>query len=112
MIGTILALYDFGSKQEYIYRTSKIKEISGASVLLAGMYREFNSILQLQEPKIELKYTVDEPFELSAFVNGAGKPDGEVLYDGGIDHGAAHSAEIYCYLVRLLMGKCGLNSLF
>ena len=83
MIGTILALYDFGSKQEYIYRTSKIKEISGASVLLAGMYRKFNSILQLQEPKIELKYTVDEPFELSAFVNGAGKPDGEVLYDGG-----------------------------
>ena len=42
----ILTLYDFASKQEYIYRTSKIKEIAGASKLLADMYKVFADIFR------------------------------------------------------------------
>lgn len=37
----ILALYDCRSKQEYIYRTNKIKEISGGSKLLSNVYQRF-----------------------------------------------------------------------
>ena len=36
-----LALYDLRSKQEYIYRTNKIREISGGSALLSKMYDKF-----------------------------------------------------------------------
>ena len=34
----ITAIYDCRSKQEYIYRTNKIREIAGASRLLADVY--------------------------------------------------------------------------
>ncbi len=34
----ITAIYDCRSKQEYIYRTNKIREISGASKLLSNVY--------------------------------------------------------------------------
>lgn len=37
----VLALYDCRSKQEYIYRTNRIREISGGSALLAGVYESF-----------------------------------------------------------------------
>ena len=77
-----LALYDFASKQEYIYRTSKIKEISGASILLSEMYEEFINILK--ENKINILYKEDGsycPFDCDSFpADGA---DGQVLYDGG-----------------------------
>lgn len=36
-----LALYDLRSKQEYIYRTNKIREISGGSALLSKVYDHF-----------------------------------------------------------------------
>lgn len=76
----VLALYDFASKQEYIYRTSKIKEISGASALMSGMYRKFVDILK--EAGISLKYDVESVFSLNGFTNDENS-DGEVLYDGG-----------------------------
>ncbi len=66
----VLALYDFASKQEYIYRTSKIKEISGASALLEGMYRTFAQ-------KTGICYDLDSQFDENN-IN-----IGEVLYDGG-----------------------------
>ena len=37
----ILALYDCRSKQEYIYRTNRIRQISGASQILSDVYSEF-----------------------------------------------------------------------
>lgn len=37
----VLAIYDFRSKQEYIYRTNRMREITGASELIAGMYARF-----------------------------------------------------------------------
>ena len=77
--GKVLALYDFASKQAYIYKTSKIKEISGASILLSGMYREFVEVLK--ENNIILKYDVNDAdhaaFDSDSMING------EVLYDGG-----------------------------
>ncbi len=75
----VLALYDFGSKQNYIYRTNKIKEISGASALLAGMYKEFSEILNKEG--ISFVYDLTKPFSMKEFENG--KYDAEVLYDGG-----------------------------
>ena len=35
--GCVTALYDCSSKQEYIYRTNRIREISGGSELLANV---------------------------------------------------------------------------
>ncbi len=87
---SVLALYDFASKQEYIYRTSKIKEISGASELLAGMYTKFVKILK--DSRITLAYkNKDEtycPFDFDTFPNVTVNQevisvDGQVLYDGG-----------------------------
>ena len=37
----LLALYDLRSKQEYIYRTNRIREISGGSALLSKVYERF-----------------------------------------------------------------------
>lgn len=39
--GCVTALYDCRSKQEYIYRTNRIREISGGSELLANVYGMF-----------------------------------------------------------------------
>lgn len=69
-----LALYDFASKQQYIYRTSKIVEISGASTLLAEMYDKFVSLANLRKD-------MTQPFSLEAFEHS--NVPGEVLYDGG-----------------------------
>ena len=74
----VLALYDFASKQEFIYRTSKIKEISGASTLLSEIYAKFPLILN---PQVALNYDLTVPFSVDLF--DAGAADGEVLYDGG-----------------------------
>lgn len=87
----ILALYDFASKQEFIYRTSKIKEISGASAMLSGIYKKFVKILKSNG--ITIKYDIDmyvengkivevNPFDINDFETN-NEIDGEVLYDGG-----------------------------
>ncbi len=78
--GKILSLYDFASKQAYIYKTSKIKEISGASALLSGMYMSFVDILK--KNSIILNYDVTKPFSIIDFENSC-ETDGVVLYDGG-----------------------------
>ena len=78
--GEVLSLYDFASKQAFIYRTSKIKEISGASALFSGMYNVFVGILK--NNGIILKYDVTAHFSIQGFENNK-DIDGEVLYDGG-----------------------------
>lgn len=75
----VLALYDFGSKQNYIYQTNKIKEISGASALLAGMYKKFSEILNNEG--ISFIYDLTKPFSIKNFE--ADNYDAEALYDGG-----------------------------
>jgi len=71
-----LALYDFKSKQEFIYRTSKIREISGASALLSGIYKKFAEILNNEG--IDFLYDTTIPFDYSKVKN-----DATVVYDGG-----------------------------
>lgn len=82
----VLALYDFASKQEYIYKTAKIKEISGASALLDGLYTQF--IAWLKENNITIYDNLYDAFDSSHFIDGfytAGgtEYDGVVLYEGG-----------------------------
>lgn len=76
----VLALYDFASKQEFIYRTSKVKEISGASKLLSDMFIKFCDVLK-ENGKI-LKYDLSTEFSWRSFESDNGII-GEVLYDGG-----------------------------
>lgn len=71
----VLALYDFASKQEFIYRTSKIKEISGASALLANLYKDF---IRMSNAQYHIIYDVETEFDINQF-----NADGQVLYDGG-----------------------------
>ena len=78
----VLALYDFASKQEFIYRTSKIREISGASAMLSGMYKKFNDILSENGSSTKIKYDLEETFTVEGFVVNE-DIDAEVLYDGG-----------------------------
>ena len=82
---TVLALYDFASKQEFIYRTSKIKEISGASDLLSKIYEKLIDVVndtdKLDNQKYSVIYDVKTDFSLSGFEES--NADGIVLYDGG-----------------------------
>lgn len=78
----ILALYDFASKQNFIYRTSKIREISGASAMLAEAFKKFPAVLEADaDCNVVMKYDLSDTFTLDKFNNGAA--DAEVLYDGG-----------------------------
>ena len=86
----VLALYDFSSKQEYIYKTSKIREISGASQLLDEMYIKFIEILQANNIPVAFKNSDGSycDFSTKSFpvvnINGNKvEADGQVLYEGG-----------------------------
>lgn len=83
----VIALYDFRSKQAYIYRTNKLIEIVGASYLITQAYDAF--INEAKKNNINIKrntvfenakyINTDEPLEL--FSNSDW--DGEVIYIGG-----------------------------
>lgn len=82
-MGNILALYDCRSKQEYIYRTNKIREISGGSNLLSEVYERF--IKKAQEEGIKfnnggqwegLEFSIEKFSFGSEFA-------AEVVYTGG-----------------------------
>ena len=68
----VLALYEFASKQKFIYKTSKIKEISGASELLSNLFEEFIKLAN------NIIYDTETEFDINKFT-----ADGQVLYDGG-----------------------------
>ena len=68
----VLALYEFASKQKFIYKTSKIKEISGASKLLSNLFDEFIKLAN------NIIYDTETEFDINKFT-----ADGQVLYDGG-----------------------------
>ena len=71
----VLAIYDFRSKQEFIYRTNKMREITGASELIAGMYDKFLDA----EPRIECAWENGEAFSTTF----DGDTVGRVVYIGG-----------------------------
>ena len=84
----VLALYDFRSKQEYIYRTNRLQEISGASKLIEDIYDRFLDVLnqgnEQNPPYIGLRDTSgnDIPFGFEAFTKDQ-SIFGQVLYSGG-----------------------------
>ena len=75
----VVAAYDFRSKQEYIYRTNRVKEIMGASEILRTA---FSDAINAYEGRID-KSTVGS-FSLSAFEESP--QAGTVLYEGGGSH--------------------------
>lgn len=87
-----LAKYDFRSKQRYIYRTNKLREIAGASLIITDAYEEFLKRLEELKPgwKIERHYEAPknpEHYYLNKadelFEPDLDKNDGEVIYVGG-----------------------------
>ncbi len=80
MTDCVLALYDCRSKQEYIYRTNRMLEISGGSALLAELFGEFfktqKNFKTDWRSNINVSGDFVGDFEKSGF-------DGELLYEGG-----------------------------
>lgn len=80
----VLAIYDFRSKQEYIYRTNRLQEISGASELIKGIYKEFFIELNKEHPEspkyIGLKDNIS--FSYDEFKDNENIL-GQALYEGG-----------------------------
>ena len=52
----VLSQYDFRTKQKYIFRTNKMREIVGASALITCMYDLFINTLDAQGIKVEKNY--------------------------------------------------------
>lgn len=77
----ILALYDCRSKQEYIYRTNRVKEIAGASCLLADLFKDF-----FEDKKngfhINADWKQTAPENYLQYFNDSGL-DAEIVYEGG-----------------------------
>ncbi len=81
----ILALYDCRSKQEYIYRTNRIRQISGASQILTSVYSDFCGAAAEYGIRIINTWREDIANEksFSAEEFAASGMEGVVLYEGG-----------------------------
>ena len=79
--GCVTALYDCRSKQEYIYRTNRIREISGGSELLANVYGMFFRAAEKKGLRINSDWRSGADFSVRSFAESGF--DGEVIYEGG-----------------------------
>lgn len=79
--GCVTALYDCRSKQEYIYRTNRIREISGGSELLANVYGMFFRAAGKKGLRINSDWRSGAEFSVRSFAESGF--DGEVIYEGG-----------------------------
>ena len=80
----VLAIYDFRSKQEYIYRTNRLQEISGASELIKGIYKEFFTELNKEYPSSPKYIGLEDgrSFSYEEFIDNENIL-GQALYEGG-----------------------------
>lgn len=80
----VVAAYDFRSKQEYIYRTNKIKEIMGASEIIKYAYQHgISSYKMIDSYKGDKEENIPD-FSLESFQKATAKgKTGTVLYEGG-----------------------------
>jgi len=90
----ILAMYDIRGKQNYIYKSGKMKEIVGASLIIRDCFSDYlfpaakkvaaNGIYSYQVEKNDKEYRA-EPFSRDAFRDRVetGGYAGEVVYAGG-----------------------------
>lgn len=77
----ILALYDCRSKQEYIYRTNRVQEITGASELLSSLFKDF---FNKENKQFRIKGNWHEKAEGDFIENfNSSGLDSEVIYEGG-----------------------------
>lgn len=78
----VLAIYDFRSKQEYIYRTNRMREITGASELIANMYDAF---LDMYDSSLGAQKQIVRDWTKDSGLVGdfSGNRIGEVVYIGG-----------------------------
>ncbi len=84
MATPVLALYDCRSKQEYIYRTNRMKEISGGSAILAELFSGFFSESCEKECGVKVVSDTDGEFTQAHFDSiVSGECDGAFLYEGG-----------------------------
>ena len=92
----VLAMYDIRAKQEFIYRSTHMKEIVGASWLIRDCYADFlrpaaeevgkdegkRGIYGLRKPE-EKESPEQDPFTKEGFQAHLQEYIGEVVYDGG-----------------------------
>lgn len=96
----VLAMYDIRGKQEFIYRSSRIKEIVGGSLLIADLFRKYLFPAALEVRKKEGAFPEKGPALYASSVRENGEPEdfspeafeermrsgryiGEIIYDGG-----------------------------
>ncbi len=77
----VLALYDCRSKQEYIYRTNRVREIAGASCLLADLFMGFFKDKE-NGFRINAEWKTAAPEKYLEVFNASGL-DAEIVYEGG-----------------------------
>ncbi len=80
MSDCVLALYDCRSKQEYIYRTNRMIEISGGSALLAELFGDFFN--DLHNFRTDWRSNINVSGDFVGYFEKSGC-DGELLYEGG-----------------------------
>ena len=83
-MGCVIALYDCRSKQEYIYRTNRMREVSGGSALLAELFGGFFGCRGNHRYNIAVDWRnhLDVTGDLVGDFEKSGL-DGELLYEGG-----------------------------
>jgi len=84
----VAAVYDFRSKQDYIYRTNRVQEIMGASKLIAGAYegalKDYKKIDEKWDRTTKLEDYLKGDFIVTDFSDALDVGDhGTVLYEGG-----------------------------
>ena len=79
----VLAMFDVRGKQEYIYRSSKIKEIVGGSKIIEDIFEDYLYDIARDVTKKQLRRP-DGAFSLDELIQDK-KSCGEVVYDGGGD---------------------------
>lgn len=114
---SVLAMYDVRGKQEYIYRSSKIKEIIGASAIIRDVFRDYlypaartvrNQVLDMGDADSIYSYKNGEPFSVKKFEEhmGSGQYIGEVVYEGGGNFQVLYKDKETCVAVnRIFTGE-------
>ncbi len=80
----VLAMYDIRGKQEFIYRSNRIKEIVGGSVIIRDCFENYLYPVAEKIGKKKGIYHGEEPFTRSSFADHIEEGYlGEVVYEGG-----------------------------
>lgn len=73
----VIALYGFRSKQEFIYRTNRMREITGASELIAKLFHQFSTYMKTK------RLSIADDWRSNRWTGVPEGRDGAVVYEGG-----------------------------